>query len=302
MSEFAISSGSPDANAAAIVPAIHLLTPTADESGDRAALEEFRTRISSHPLYEKHLDWITEIQLQRFLIARSYKVQDAYKLMSEALEWREKRQPSLIDTLSGWDVKMSREGETGKIYVPGNDKWGRSIVIFDNSVQNTSNVDDQMTFLAWNLEFATKLSKPGVDKYLVFMHMEKFSLFNMPGFSSTRETIHMLCNCYPERLGHCVIYQAPSVFEMVFNSVRFLIDEKTVKKLVFISGDVSDGSENDLQMRRLIGDDWKALTGAGQPELKPRSSPGFDHEVYWPFTMQRVRDLQKKSSGDFNLI
>jgi hypothetical protein len=176
MSDFAISTGSPEARAV-IVPALHLLTPTPDESGDRAVLEEFRAKISTHPLYEKHLDWVTEIQLQRFLIARSYKMQDAYKLMSEALEWREKRQPSLIDTISGWDVKMSRESETGKIYVPGNDKWGRSIVIFDNSVQNTSNVDDQMTFLAWNLEFATKMSKPGVDKYLVFMHMEKFLFY-----------------------------------------------------------------------------------------------------------------------------
>jgi len=105
---------------------------------------------------------------------------------------RELRQPSLIDTLAGWEQKLSRESETGKIYVPGHDKWGRSVVIFDNSVQNTSNVDGQMTFLAWSLEYAFRFMKPEVDKYLVFMHMENFSLFNMPGFSSTRETIHMV--------------------------------------------------------------------------------------------------------------
>jgi len=85
---------------------------------------------------------------------------------------------------------------------------------------------------------------------------------------------------------------------MVFDSLRFLIDEKTVKKLVFVSGDVSEGSENDLRMRALIGDNWKMLTGADQPVLKSGSSPGFDHGVYWPLTMQRVKEIQRKSAGE----
>jgi hypothetical protein len=34
---------------------------------------------------------------------------------------------------------MSKEAETGKIYVAGHDRWCRPVVVFDNSVQNTHN-------------------------------------------------------------------------------------------------------------------------------------------------------------------
>ena len=38
-------------------------------------------------------------------------------------------------------------------------------------------------------------------RYLVFIHLENFSLFNNPSMASSRETIKMLCECFPERLG-----------------------------------------------------------------------------------------------------
>jgi hypothetical protein len=36
-------------------------------------------------------------------------------------------------------------------------------------VQNTNSIDDQMLFLAWNLEFGIKEMSGGNDKFLVFM-------------------------------------------------------------------------------------------------------------------------------------
>lgn len=134
---------------------------------------------------------------------------------------------------------------TGKIYIPGKDQWGRPIMVFDNSVQvrgfhllinrrityllllfsflypfpfvrlsqNTTDVENQMRFLAWNLEFLIREmdvdanTDKFVDKYLIFMHLENFSFLNMPPFKATRETITMLTTCYPERLGHCILYK-----------------------------------------------------------------------------------------------
>ena len=51
----------------------------------------------------------------------------------------------------------------------GHDCYGRPIVIFDNTVQNTQSIDDQMLFLGWNLEFAITQMPPTVDKYVIFM-------------------------------------------------------------------------------------------------------------------------------------
>lgn len=49
----------------------------------------------------------------------------------------------------------------------------------------------------------------------------------------------------------------------------------------FVTGDVSDGSENDVALRQLIGDDWKRLTGAEQPVVALGSTPGYNHDEEW---------------------
>jgi hypothetical protein len=51
----------------------------------------------------------------------------------------------------------------------GYDRWDRPVVVLDNTVENTSNIDDQMLFLAWNLELAIRDMPPHVDKFLVFV-------------------------------------------------------------------------------------------------------------------------------------
>ena len=61
-------------------------------------------------------------------------------------------------------------------------------------------------------------------------------------------------------------------------------------------GDDADGTENDTTMRTVIGDNWRTLTGAGQPVVVPGSSPGFDLVAYWPDVMARVKALQAKEA------
>jgi hypothetical protein len=76
------------------------------------------------------------------------------------------------------------------------------------------------------------------------------------------------------------------------------IDPKTVSKILFINGDVSDGSENDLKLREIIGDDWKIKTGAEQPVYSRGCSPGYKHDVHWPIVMERIRKRKEKQSSN----
>jgi hypothetical protein len=43
------------------------------------------------------------------------------------------------------------------------------VVVFDNSAQNTTSVDDQMLYLGWLLNFACREMPNNVDKYTIFM-------------------------------------------------------------------------------------------------------------------------------------
>ena len=243
-------------------PYLHLRLPdlTTEEN---IVLAEFKSQLQYNALYKKHNKWADDRQLQRFLMARKFDVVKSMDLIIGAMEWRDMRKvEDLCETPSGFEF-LSREGATGKIYIPGEDRWGRPVLVFDSAVQNTPNEDDHMLFLAWNLEFATMLmpEDSSVEKYTVFMNLEKFSLFNMPSLAATQETIVMLTQTFPERLGHCIVFNPPFVFKAFYDSVSFLIDPHTVKKVVFLYGDMDDGGVNDNIMREIIGDNWKTLTG-----------------------------------------
>ena len=266
-------------------PSIHQLTPNPN-SDQLVLVEQLKEMIitSGHCT-----SWVDDVTIMRFLIARNFDVKKSYDLLITALKWRKLRSvDSILDDRAKWEPHMAAEVETGKIYLPGMDVHGRPVVIFDNTVQNTNNVDKQMEFLAWSLEFAIRLMPPAVsDKYVVFMHLNSFSIFNCPPLKATRETISILCSCFPERLGHCICYQPPTYFITFYNTIKSFIDIKTRKKVVFISGDVSDGSPNDVTMRMIIGDDWKKLTGAEQKVYKKNCSPGFQFDAYWPSILAR---------------
>lgn len=243
--------------------------------------------------------YCTNAVLHHFLIARKYNLDKSFKLLQTALEWRGKRNPNqwFRSDMPKKDMEAhEKESRTGKIQLCGRDRFDREVVVFDNSVQNTSVADGQLNFLAWNLELAIHTMPDHVDKYVVFMHLKNFSIFNSPPLQTTKETILMLTSCYPERLGHCICFQPPYYFFTVFNMLKTLglIDKRTLNKVLFILGDVSDGSENDKLLSKIIGSNWKMLTNATSKVLSPGCSPGFIHEEYWPWLLQRWEQVNGK--------
>jgi hypothetical protein len=98
---------------------------------------------------------------------------------------------------------------------------------------------------------------------------------------------------YPERLGHCICYAPPGIFSTFFNTIKGFIDAKTRNKIIFLTGDMYDGSKNDIKMKEIIGDNWKILTGADCKYETDGCSPGYNHSLYWPFTMKRISDMNQ---------
>ena len=131
---------------------IHILThePNNDQ---KILINELKIKLQEESsLYKSsnHLqEWCTDHCILRFLIARNYDISKTFEMLSGAMKWRMDRKPYDIDIEKNdkWEKTIKNEGKTGKIYIPGNDKWGRPIVIFDNSVQNTTNGDNQLNFL-----------------------------------------------------------------------------------------------------------------------------------------------------------
>lgn len=174
---------------------IHFKSPSHDEldSKQLTTLEELKCLLEQDEIYimspEAQL-FCSNSQLIRFLIARNWIIKPTYDLLIGAIKWRNTRNVDKIEL--GWEEKMSKESETGKIYIPGYDKFQRPVIIFDNTVQNTQSTDDQMNFLAWNLELAIKFMPSKIDKYVILMNLSNFSFFNIPPMKVTTETIYMI--------------------------------------------------------------------------------------------------------------
>lgn len=222
-----------------------------------------------------------DIALRRYLIARSNNVDGAKKQIIETLEWRTLRCPhEPIATL------MEPEALTGKVQLaPKKDRFGRPIIILESSKENTKDVDNQMRFLAWNLERATRRMQDGVDKFVVFINLSDFSIWTAPGMKATRETIKIVTSCFAERLGHCVLFRPPAYFTVFLASIRPFIDPKTMTKVITVRGGedkFQPESDHDTLLSSVIGDDWKKMTGAFQPVTDKTVAAGYVHETYWP--------------------
>jgi hypothetical protein len=258
-----------------------ICAPEPNTDQERVA-DDLYARIQQKAEFTAQAAWLDRPVLHRYLRARQYDVNKALALLHGTLVWRGTMRP---DTLRA--VDMETEAVTGKIRHGTLDRHGRPIVVLDNTVENhVSGRDGQMRFLVFNFTRAERLMKPGVDKYVVFIHLENFSFMNMPPMATTLETCNIVLFHFPERLGHCILYQPPRLFSGTFAIASRLMDAVTRQKVIFVNGDVSAGSANDKLLSDVISPDWKRLTGAEQPVLSPKCSPGYRHEEYWPKILQ----------------
>ena len=278
--------------AAAVNQRWHVLAsrPEVNASKIQELREELKKESDLGLTYERWAWYLDDdAVLDRFLVARDDNVQKASRLIRDALAWRLKRRPHVLDY-----AELDRECATGKLRVaPSLDRFGRPVVIFDNSVQNTKDAGGQLRALAFVLEHALRRCDGSrVRKYVIFLHLNDFSLRNNPSWSVTKETMKMLICCFAECCGHIILHNAPSVFSVAYRLVKPLIDPKTATKILF----VTDSDED--KMTELIGPDWRAITGAGQKRQDERSSPGYDHSVEWPITLENDRAWRERTGNE----
>jgi hypothetical protein len=96
--------------------AIHYNTKIPNDEEKHALTDlRFKLKNDSGELYHRHQIFCSDSQLMRFLIARRFNVDEAFKAMMAAFLWRSSRNPDEIEFAAGWDEKISHEAETGKI-------------------------------------------------------------------------------------------------------------------------------------------------------------------------------------------
>lgn len=172
----------------------------------------------------------------RYLRARDYDLGKATKMLSETLRWRESFGTKRL--VEDRFPVLERECATGKTFVlPGGDREGRAILVMRNRLENTKDHDGNVAHLAYQMERAARAAAATKEEtWNLIIDFEGYSLFNAPPMKTSRATLSIMQDHYPERLHRAYLVDAPWIFQGFFKIISPFIDPVTKGKIVFVKG------------------------------------------------------------------
>jgi len=186
--------------------------------------------------------YCSDAQLARNLRARKWDVLKAFEMLKKTLLWRKEYKPELIIF-----EDIEEELKTGKQYRSGRDRSGRRIIVMRPSRENTREHDGNIRLLVYTFENAlwrtngerivrgsSNIPVLAQEQICVLINFTKWSLKLSPPWRTSMETLHIMQEHYPERLGLAVCYDPPSVFSIFWKLISPFIDVKTKSKIRFV--------------------------------------------------------------------
>jgi hypothetical protein len=134
---------------------------------------------------------------------------------------------------------IEKENETGKIYCRGYDREGRVAMYMRPHHENTNDALNNMRHLVYQLERAiacTKKKSGGLEKINLMIDYEHFRIRDSPPMSTSKWTIQILQNHYPERLFKAYVLNPGFVFRTFLTVIRPFLDPVTKSKIAMASG------------------------------------------------------------------
>jgi hypothetical protein len=148
---------------------------------------------------QDHL-FLTRDCLLRYLRATKWDVAAANKRLMATLIWR--REYGLLGFTHDY---ISPENETGKQVILGYDNEARPCLYLNPSKQNTERTPRQLQHLFYNLERVIDIMGPGQESLALLINFMDTRRGQGASIAQGRETMYVLQNHYPERLGRALI-------------------------------------------------------------------------------------------------
>ncbi|EFA76292.1 cellular retinaldehyde-binding/triple function domain-containing protein [Heterostelium album PN500] len=198
--------------------------------------KQFKEKLNELELSDKEKLWVDDMMILRYLRAREYDLQASFNLLKKTLEWRKQYKPDEITA-----EHLSYEASTGKQYCNGKTKDGKPAIYMRPVRENTKNYERQIQLLVYTLERAIqhidRSTETGVEQLAIVIDFNGYSLFNAPPMSVARQTLEILSDHYPERLGTAFVVDPPMIFNILYNAIMPFVNPNTAKKIVFVKGE-----------------------------------------------------------------
>jgi hypothetical protein len=152
------------------------------------------------PLTDDERMFLTRECLIRYLRATKWNVADAVKRLRATLVWRREY---IGDKLT--PDYISIEQETGKQLIMGYDLEGRPCLYLLPSRQNTERSPRQLEHLVFMLERVIDLMPAGQESLALVVNFNETKSGQNASVSQAKQTLDILQNHYPERLGRALV-------------------------------------------------------------------------------------------------
>ncbi|VDP70560.1 unnamed protein product [Echinostoma caproni] len=170
------------------------------------------------------------VRLRRFLKARKFVLNDAFKQLSSAIEWRRTYRPRQVDCT----YCLQTPGFHG-IRQVGFDPQGRPVLYacFAQCQTLKNTAEDVIAHVVYLVENAMRCDEPGKDQWIIIIDCTGLTLpcCNPKLGKQFNQTFG---NCYPEHLARFFLVHHNPFFQGIWKAIRVFVDPVTVKKVKLV--------------------------------------------------------------------
>lgn len=153
--------------------------------------------------------WLTHECLLRYLRATKWNVSEAIARLQRTLTWR--REYGVKKLTADY---ISIENETGKQIILGYDIHARPCLYLLPSNQNTEKSDRQVEHLVYMLERVIDLMGPDQETLSLVVNFNETKSGQNATMNQAKQTLDILQNHYPERLGRALVINGESTYSI----------------------------------------------------------------------------------------
>ena len=152
------------------------------------------------PLTDDERMFLSHECLLRYLRATKWHASEAVTRLQQTLTWR--REYGVENLTADY---ISVENETGKQVILGYDVQSRPCLYLIPSHQNTEKSDRQIQHLVYMLERLIDIMEPDQETLALLVNFNETNSGQSATIGQARQTLHILQNHYPERLGRALV-------------------------------------------------------------------------------------------------
>lgn len=200
--------------------------------GELAKLKE---KLESSDTELKYMK-INEKVLRRYIVAHKT-AKDAYEKIVGTNTWR--KEYGVANITSETPGVKKYMATRISLLIEEWDKENRPIVYVAvrNHTFRNRDVDDMTQYIVYMLETAcNKCKEDEIDNLCLLFDLKGFTLSCMD-YTMVKVLFDIMTDHYPERLGVCLVLNAPFIFSACWAIIRAWLDENTASKIKFIKGE-----------------------------------------------------------------